>query len=132
MTYHPPSVTTVSFTRHGIAHPRAWVQASIAANERARVRGLLGRRTLGPHEGMLFTWATSAPPVMTMAGMLIPLDIFFIDDAMTIRAIAEAQPGQAQVLGPARTFLVLEAPAGFAKQHGIAIGDRIAMSYLQP
>jgi len=132
MTYHRPTATTVSFTSRGLARAGAWVHAQIAADEPARIRGLRGRKALGPNDGMLFTLANAAPPVMTMLGMSIPIDIFFIDDAMTVRDIAEAQPGQAQVLGPARTFLVLETQAGFARRHGILVGDRIAMDYLQP
>lgn len=120
MTYHTKML--ISFPRTG-----AHVAAEVAADEAAKIRGLHGRTSLGPNEGMLFQFVNQRPPIaMTMANMLIPLDFIFIDADGKVEHIAHrVRAGRtAPVLGPA-TLWVLEAPFGFARKHRISRGDKV-------
>jgi hypothetical protein len=122
MTYHTKML--VSFPRTG-----ATVLADVATDEAAKVRGLHGRTSLGPNEGMLFRFEPQRPPIaMTMEKMLIPLDFIFIAADGKIAHIAHrvraGRPGP--VLGPAVPW-VLEAPFGFARRHRLVCGDEVQL-----
>ena len=125
MTYHS------TLPKLYVLFPRtqAWVKAEMASTEAQKIAGLHGRAALGPNEGMLFKFAPQEPPVsMTMASMLVPLDIMFIGYDDVVGHIAHrVRPGRvAPVLGPAVPW-VLEVPAGFARKHKIKVGDRIVL-----
>jgi uncharacterized membrane protein (UPF0127 family) len=122
MTYHTKML--VSFPRTG-----ATVLADVATDEAAKLRGLHGRTSLGPNEGMLFRFSPQRPPIaMTMEKMLIPLDFIFIGadmaEGLAIAHIAHrVRAGRsAPVLGPAVPW-VLEVPFGFARRHRLVCGD---------
>jgi len=51
--------------------------AEIADEPEAQARGLMGRRTMSPGEGMLFVFGEEAPRGFWMKDTLIPLDILF-------------------------------------------------------
>lgn len=129
MTYHPsapPLKTVVSFPRQ-----KAWVNATVSATEAERVQGLHGHAFLGANTGMLFWFppTQSAPIAMTMAKMMIPLDIIFIGNSgklLIITYIANRIPPgrQRPVLGPAVPW-VLEVPAGFVRRHKLTRGDHV-------
>lgn len=128
MTYHsrsPLKAVRVSFPR-----TQSWAEAHVADTEAARIQGLRGRTGLFPNEGLLFYFPPQPPPIaMTMARMLIPLDILFVGEDMTIRHIAHRLlPGRQQpVLGPAVPW-VLEVPSNFARKHRLLRGDRVEMT----
>lgn len=65
---------------------------------------------------------------MTMATMLIPLDIIFIGEDLTIKHIAHrlAAGRKRPVLGPATPW-VLEVPVNFARHHRLRLGDRVEL-----
>jgi uncharacterized membrane protein (UPF0127 family) len=123
VTYHPqssPSKTTVSFPQR-----KAWVSAAIATTEAERIQGLHGHAFLGANDGMLFWFPKQATPIaMTMAKMLIPLDIIFIGEDLTIRHIVREVPAGRvpPVIGPPVPW-VLEVPAGFARHYKLTRGD---------
>lgn len=121
MTYHTKML--VSFPKTG-----AHVIADVAADEASKIRGLHGRTSLGPNEGMLFQFAAQRPPIaMTMANMLIPLDFVFIGADGKVEHVAHRiRAGRtAPVLGPAVPW-VLEVPFGFARRNRIVRGDEVA------
>lgn len=125
MTYHfkPSDTARVFFPRTG-----ATVDARVAFTEEERIRGLHGCTGLAPNEGLLFLFPEQRDPIaMTMAKMLIPLDIIFIGSDLTVHHIAHrVRAGRQQpVLGPA-VPLVLEVPFGFARRSRIVCGDRVA------
>jgi len=128
MTYHsqPSKTARVLFPRTG-----TWVEAHVADTEPARIQGLHGRSSLASNEGMLFRFPDGlvSPLAMTMAKMLIPLDIVFVGPDMTIRHIARrVLPGRERpVLGPAVPW-VLEVPHDFTRRHRLVLGDRMELS----
>jgi uncharacterized protein len=91
------------------------------------VRGLMGRAFLRPDEGMLFDMLQDADHRFWMRGMLIPLDMIFLDsNDRIVGIVADVQPGdetRQDVGTPSRR--VLEVNAGWVAQHGVAPGQRV-------
>jgi hypothetical protein len=85
-----------------------------------RVRGLLGRRRLGPEEGLLLrpvgaihTWF-----------MLFPIDVVFLDrDYSVLKIVQGVRPWR--FAGARRAKVVLELPAGAAARTRLAVGERL-------
>lgn len=93
-----------------------------------RVRGLMFRRTLAADAGMYFVF--DEPEVLSfwMLNTLIPLDIAFIREDLTIANIDTMQPettNQHYSNGPA--LYALEVPAGELARRGIRAGDVVTV-----
>jgi uncharacterized membrane protein (UPF0127 family) len=77
---------------------------------------------------MLFDWGTPRDSQMWMKNTLVPLDMVFIGQDGTIRAIAEnTVPESLAVIdsrGPARA--TLELAAGTTARLNIRVGDKVA------
>jgi len=85
-----------------------------------RMRGLLGRRSLGNGEGILLKPASS----VHMAFMRFPIDAVFLDRELRVVKIADdLRPWRAAGSRGARA--VLEIPAGEADRRGVRVGDRL-------
>lgn len=96
-----------------------------ALTEGERERGLGGRASVPDQYGMLFVFPRDGRYGFWMKDMLIPIDIFWLDDKGQVVSIAEdvatsSYPSVFYPSAPAR--YVLETAAGFAKAHGIAPG----------
>ena len=90
-------------------------------------QGLMFRKSLAPHAGMLFDYRTPSMAAMWMKNTLIPLDMLFVDQQGRIINIHErAVPGSLDPIaaaGPARA--VIELNGGTAGHLGIKPGDRV-------
>jgi uncharacterized membrane protein (UPF0127 family) len=84
-------------------------RCEVAERTIARMRGLLGRNSLDPGEGMLIN---PAPSVMTFF-MRFPIDVVFIDKAHTIVKIVHSL-GAWKTAGARGSSAALELPAGTA------------------
>lgn len=109
---------------------RVAVTVEVARTDAEKVRGLSGRNSLAPAEGMLFVYEMPVRPVMWMQGMRFPIDILWIRDARVVDLVQEAKPpapGEApQVFAPREEAqFVLEVPAGFAGRYGITRNDPV-------
>ncbi len=96
----------------------------------AREVGLSGRGSIPNDYGMLFVFPKDAPYGFWMKGMLVPIDIFWLDDKGQVVFIAQdvatsTYPNVFYPNVPAR--YVLETAAGFAKVRGIAIGTPLVL-----
>lgn len=86
-----------------------------------RLRGLLGRRTLAPGEGMLLRPAWS----IHTAFVRFPLDAVFLDpDQVVIRIDEDLRPFSTASCRGARE--VVELAAGECARRGLRVGDRVA------
>ena len=118
------------------AQGRSVVDVELADDNEERRIGLMGRTELAEGEGMLFVYDQPLYPVMWMKDMLISLDILFIDSEMIINHIEEniaPCTEEDTALCPryrsdSEVLMVLELPAGYAKKHGIEVGDYIESS----
>jgi uncharacterized membrane protein (UPF0127 family) len=86
-------------------------------------------RTSVPRDGgMLFDWGTPRDSQMWMKNTLVPLDMVFISEDGTIRAIAEdTVPESLAVIdsrGPVRA--TLELAAGTTARLNMRVGDKVA------
>lgn len=109
--------------------PRApyTIQVEVASTEEQRQKGLMFREHLAPDAGMLFIFPTERHNSFWMHNTLIPLDMFFIDSEWTVVGIVEnAEPLTDTPRGVGRmSQYVLEVNAGFAKQHGYTVGQKV-------
>ncbi len=112
------------------------LMAEVASHRTAWARGLSGRESLAENEAMLFIFDGPDYYAIWMKDMEFPIDIFWIKNN-TISDIEESAP--APMSGTADAALpvyrpdgladfVLETRAGFARKHGIKIGDRVRIS----
>jgi uncharacterized membrane protein (UPF0127 family) len=93
---------------------------AIAHTAPARMRGLLGRSSLRPGEGMLIR---PAPSVHTFF-MRFPIDVVFLDrEARVLKIAASLRPWR--VASCRRAVAVLELRAGAAAACGLEIGDML-------
>jgi uncharacterized membrane protein (UPF0127 family) len=92
----------------------------VADTPRTRMKGLLGRRSLEPGEGLLLRPAGS----VHTAFMRFAIDAVFLDRELRVLKVASG-------LRPWRTaarrkaHAVLELPAGEAERRGLEPGDRL-------
>lgn len=105
------------------------VKVEIADNAAEMQKGLSNRESLGKNKGMLFVFAEPGQAAFWMKDMEFPLDIIWIqndkivDIAPNLPPLAGEYVSTYQPRVPAN--YVLEVNAGFAKEHGIKIGDKV-------
>ncbi|TSC71137.1 MAG: hypothetical protein G01um101449_122 [Parcubacteria group bacterium Gr01-1014_49] len=101
-----------------------------ATTEAVRERGLGGRASIPDDYGMLFVFPRDDKYGFWMKDMLVPIDIFWLDDKGQVVSIAESvatstYPFVFYPSAPAR--YVLETVSGFAKAHNIATGTPLLL-----
>jgi len=102
----------------------AAVTAEIVAEPGRMERGLAGRKALARDAGMLFMPGHVGDHPSTMRGVLIPLDLVFIDEGMMVVAIVRnAAPGTDKVRAGQPSLYVLEVNAGWCQASGVDVGD---------
>jgi uncharacterized membrane protein (UPF0127 family) len=106
------------------------ITVTVADDEQERRQGLSGTPSLGELEGMLFVFESSARHGMWMKDMLIPLDMIWISDDLTIVHIEEnvtpdSYPRIFSSREPAR--FVLETNASFVESFGITVGQKVGL-----
>ncbi len=68
------------------------IKAEVVDTDEERATGLMFRETLGSNEGMLFVFPDAAMQNFWMKNTLIPLDMIFVAEEMTIVKIHHAVP----------------------------------------
>ena len=95
-------------------------RCEIARSFVGRMRGLLGRRSLAPDEGMFFPRTGS----IHMFFMLFPIDVVFFDrDLVVLKVVPGLRPWR--IAGARGAKAVVELAAGAAA--GIEPGDRLVL-----
>ena len=89
----------------------------------ARSRGLLGRSTIDPEEGMLFRDCTS----IHMFGMKTALDVVFLDDQDRVVKIFRALKPWQMAFGGGKATHCLELAPGALPPDRPAIGERLSI-----
>jgi uncharacterized membrane protein (UPF0127 family) len=103
------------------------IDAQVASTPDQRMTGLMHRREMPQHEGMLFVFEFPAQQCFWMKNTLLPLSVAFVEDDGTIVNIEEMQP---QTLDshcsgkPVR--YVLEMNKGWFAKKGIKAGAKLA------
>ena len=101
-----------------------------------RDKGLGGRESLAPNEGMLFTFTRPAPRSFWMKGMLIPIDIVWISENKVIGVTENVDPEidvpihkLTRYRSPQEADMVLEIAAGEVKRLKIKVGDNVNVKF---
>jgi uncharacterized membrane protein (UPF0127 family) len=95
-------------------------------------KGVGGRQSLEPHDGMLFVFGESSRQTIVMRDTLFPLDIIWLEKGVVV----DMAPNVPTEIGKAESELrryhprsagnmVLELPAGWIDAHGLKIGDKM-------
>jgi uncharacterized membrane protein (UPF0127 family) len=96
-------------------------RCAVADRMFSRMKGLLGRKSLGEGEGILIR---PAPSIHTFF-MRFPIDAVFLSkDGEVLKVAENVRPWRARSCRHARS--VLELGAGEASRHGIMVGDQLA------
>ena len=104
------------------------LKVQIADTPQLRERGLSGRSSSAPFDGMLFVF--DEPSTLWMKGMLFPIDIIWITPDGRVADITEdAQPDSypQKFHSISVAQYAVEVPSGFIGQHRITIGDRVSL-----
>ncbi|MCC6727186.1 MAG: DUF192 domain-containing protein [Saprospiraceae bacterium] len=99
-----------------------------AETDQERMQGLMFRKTMDEDKGMLFVMDNNEQQSFWMRNTYIPLDILFVDENNFITTIHEntktLNDNSLPSNGPAK--YVVEVNGGYAKKHGIKVGDKIS------
>ena len=111
------------------------VSLEVARTEAERARGLMHRSSMPERAGMIFLFERPGIYPFWMKNTLIPLDMFWTDTSGRIVWIAESVPPcQADPCPeyPPRAVAsyVIETNAGFAKRHGVKVGQIVTLKNL--
>ncbi|WP_297794301.1 DUF192 domain-containing protein [uncultured Marinobacter sp.] len=118
---------------HGITP----IRVEMAITESERRKGLMGRTSLAPNTGMLFIYEEPREPErgFWMHRTLIPLDIAYLDDQGTIKAIKQMFPCKSTLESGCPVYRAgvsfsgaLEMNQFFFRNNGISVGDRVSTS----
>jgi uncharacterized membrane protein (UPF0127 family) len=107
---------------------RQRVHVDVVDTPELRARGLSGRASLAPDEGMLFLFEAPAIQSFWMKDMRFPIDIVWIRDQKIV-GITPAVPVPRsprelpQFRSPVPCDVVLEVRAGAARRWGLKLGD---------
>ena len=111
------------------------VALEVARTEPERSRGLMFRTSMAEQAGMIFLFERPGVYPFWMKNTLIPLDMFWTDTTGKVVWIAESVPPCQADPCPeyppkAVASYVIETNAGFAKRHGVKVGDVVTLRKL--
>lgn len=97
-------------------------------------KGVGGRQSLEPHDGMLFVFGETARHGIVMRDTLFPLDIVWLDKGVVVDIAANVQTEIGKPERELRQYyprvastMVLELPAGWVAEYGLKIGDKLVV-----
>ena len=111
----------------------------LAVSPEQKSMGLMERRLLAPHAGMLFVYDSIQPgdAGFWMYRTRIPLDIAFLDSAGVIRSVRSMTPCPTTIAQGCPTYtpdvpyrFALEMNAGYFARNGINVGDSLLLRNL--
>ena len=119
-----PREKLVIVTRDGAQHVFN-VEMALTADQQET--GLMSRPTVPPDGGMLFDWGQPRDSQMWMKNTIAPLDMVFIINDGTIRAIAEntVPYSEAVIDSHGAVRATLELAAGTTRRLNIRVGDKV-------
>ncbi|MFN2527260.1 MAG: DUF192 domain-containing protein [Candidatus Baltobacteraceae bacterium] len=127
LVVNPPHYQAV--TVHG---PKAILRLEVADTPKKRELGLMYRRALLEHTGMVFVFEADSLVGFWMKNTLVPLDMVFLGPDGRVRAVFANVPRSTLRTPEAKVArrdgegkFVLELPAGEAAQDGLVPGARL-------
>ena len=109
------------------------IRAEVAITPEQRQKGLMFRRDLGTHEGMLFVFDAPSPQCFWMKNTPTPLTIAFLADDGTIVNLADMKPfDEASHCSAKPVRFVLEMNQGWFAKRGIKAGFKLGGPPFKP
>ena len=109
------------------------ISAEVARTPEQRATGLMHRKSMPAHAGMLFVFEQPEPLCFWMKNTLIPLSIAFLLDDGTILNIEEMRPQTLDSHCSQRPVrFALEMNSGWFSRRGLKPGDRIGGEVFRP
>lgn len=103
------------------------IDAQVAATPGQRATGLMFRKEMPQHEGMLFIFEQPQQQCFWMMNTLIPLTAAFLADDGTIVNLADMKPQTTDAHCSARPVrYVLEMNVGWFAKKGLKAGDKLS------
>lgn len=103
------------------------IHAEVAHTDAARMRGLMGRRTLEGNRGMVFVFPDAGRHCMWMRNTYVPLSVAFLDEQGTIINIEDMTPQSEDLHCAARPVrFALEMSRGWFAARGLRAGTRLS------
>lgn len=102
------------------------IEAEVAADQASRMQGLMHRKRMPAHHGMLFVFPDLNTHCMWMRNTLLPLSVAFLDEQGSIINIEDMQPQTEDnhcARRPAR--YALEMNLGWFRERGLKAGSRL-------
>ena len=129
MAYVAPPVSSVRVV-FDTPTPQTF-EVEVAASAPALIRGLSGRR-LAEDLGLLMVFPQESTWAIWMRGMLVPIDIIFMDDRRRVVKIVHAAKPGLEKTHEARARFVLEVSAGSARRKGLTLGQTARFESMSP
>lgn len=109
------------------------IRAELALTPDQRQKGLMHRRDLGTHEGMLFVFEAPSPQCFWMKNTPTPLTIAFLDDDGSIVNLADMKPFDESSHCSAKPVrFVLEMNQGWFAKRGLKPGFKLGGPPFKP
>jgi hypothetical protein len=109
------------------------IRAETALTPDQRQKGLMYRRDLGTHEGMLFVFDAPSPQCFWMKNTPTPLTIAFLDDDGSIVNLADMKPfDEASHCSAKPVRFVLEMNQGWFAKRGLKPGFKLGGPPFKP
>ena len=109
------------------------IRAEMALTPDQRQKGLMYRRDLGTHEGMLFVFDAPSPQCFWMKNTPTPLTIAFLDDDGSIVNLADMKPfDEASHCSAKPVRFVLEMNQGWFAKRGLKPGFKLGGPPFKP
>ncbi|HSV79243.1 MAG TPA: DUF192 domain-containing protein [Ramlibacter sp.] len=103
------------------------IDAQVAASPEQRMTGLMWRKEMPQHEGMLFVFEQPSQQCFWMKNTLLPLSAAFVSDDGTIVNIAEMAPQTENSHCSAKPVrYVLEMNQGWFAKKGLKAGTKLS------
>ena len=103
------------------------IRAQLALTPQQRQIGLMFRRDMPSHEGMLFVFDEASPQCFWIRNTLIPLSIAFLSDDGTVVNLDDMKPQSDESHCSAKPVrFVLEMNQGWFTKRGVKPGTRIS------
>jgi uncharacterized membrane protein (UPF0127 family) len=99
----------------------------LARTSEEQIRGLSGREDLEENHGMLFVYEQNVVPSFWMRGMKFPIDIIWLHNGTIVGIVEQFEPKTfPETVSPeVGVTEVLEVSAGFAREKGLLLGDKL-------
>lgn len=130
-----PEVRYYTFKKEGelvfsdsLGNMKVKIDIEIADNEYKRQLGLMNRKSMDEHQGMLFIFNENTLRSFWMLNTLIPLDIIFVNPDKSIVNIHRNTTPLSQQSYPSTepAIYVVEVVGGFCDKYNINAGDKIS------